>query len=240
MKVELLDRMGTDMSVVNAARVSFSKESKWERCPQTAAGCDLKECEDYNACWSPYRLSEKDQKLIGFLAREKHFTPFTHCVVTFRVKAPIFVARQLWKHHVGLSGGDYGPVGWNEVSRRYVDEEPEFYIPETWRKRAENVKQGSSDEEVEVDEYWIPRLFDELKNAYEVLLEAEICPEQARMILPQSTYTEWWWTGSIAAFARICNLRLDQHAQKETQEVAQEISKLIEPNYPVSWKELMK
>jgi thymidylate synthase (FAD) len=216
MSVELLDFMGTDLTVVNAARVSFSKHHD--------------------------EFQEKDVGLISFLARENHFTPFCHCTLTFRITAPIFVARQLGKHQVGLV--------WNEVSRRYVDSEPEFYVPETWRKRAENVKQGSSDETVDilrnlgfksqtVDEA-VSRLNGHAFALYEDMIDAGVCPEQARMVLPQSMMTEWYWTGSLMAFIRVLKLRLDPHTQYETRIVAEKMAPLIEEIFPVSYKALME
>ena len=206
--------MGDDLSVVNAARVSFAKESEWE----------------YTGELLNSELAEKDQKLIGYLAKHNHWTPFAHAFLSFRIKAPIFVARQLVKHQVGLA--------WNETSRRYVDDEPEFYLPDVWRKRAENVKQGSSDEAVED----LPNIKHPLKlclSLYEDLLAKGVAPEQARMVLPQNTMTEWIWSGSLAAFARVCKLRLDPHAQKETQEIAEMINERVPAGFVHSWEALL-
>lgn len=208
-RVELIEAMGSDLSVVNAARVSFSKRS--------------------NA------LDARDIRLIGYLARHNHWTVFGHCSVSFRIAAPIFVARQLGKHQVGLV--------WNEVSRRYVDSEPEFFVPSAWRVRAENVKQGSGDNANESDE----RISDELLvettqkalDTYNKLLDTGICPEQARMVLPQNTMTEWIWTGSLMAFCRVCKLRLDPHSQKETAQVAEKIKSHLEVLFPESTKALL-
>lgn len=234
MKVELLDYMGADLSVVNAARVSFDKESEWQFIVNHGqyVGQDGLPTERW--------LSERDAKLIGYLAKHNHWTPFGHCYATFRIKAPIFVARQLGKHQVGLV--------WNEVSRRYVDSEPEFYTPDAWRKRADNVKQGSSESTVPREllelpdgPYFTPEDAYELcVEMYNMLLAKDVCPEQARMVLPQSMMTEWWWSGSIAAFARVCKLRLDPHTQKETRDVAQMMSDELEKLFPVSWKALME
>jgi len=204
-KVELLDQMGDDLAVVNAARVSFDRVSE--------------------------SFSEEDEKLIKYLAKHKHWTPFGHCFAKFRIKAPIFVARQLVKHQVGLT--------WNEVSRRYVDSRPEFYLPPQWRGRAKNVKQGSG-EAIELRGNWAERLVDKALFVYLTLLDEGVAPEHARMILPQNTMTEWIWSGSLAAFARVCNLRLDSHTQRETQEVAKQISAFLEKEFPVSWKALVK
>ena len=215
-QVTLLDTMGSDLSVVNAARVSFAKESDFEY----EYGMDgLKNL----------RLNDKDAKLINYLAKHKHKSPFNHAFMSFRVKAPIFVARQLVKH-------EYLP--WNEVSRRYVTEEPEFYIPEAFRTRAENVKQGSSEETITSGICWYATQ-SALVHYQEMLLEG-ICPEQARMILPQNTMTEWIWSGSLYAFAKMCKLRLDSHTQKETREVAQMISDEATKLFPVSWEALLE
>jgi thymidylate synthase (FAD) len=217
MKVDYIDHMGSDLRVVNAARVSFDKISTWEK-------------NDYNLNDQSFVnvLSEKDVKLIRYLAKHKHWTPFGHCQATFRIKAPIFVARQLGKHQVGMV--------WNEVSRRYVDNEPRFYRPTEWRKRAKNIKQGSSDETVK---YSAAPLYAYAYQCYSNMLADGICPEQARMVLPQSMYTEWYWTGSLAAWARVCKLRLDPHSQKETGDIAELISNEIEKVFPVSWKALL-
>ena len=223
MKATYIDHMGSDLRVVNAARVSFDKVSTWEKVSDN----DPVEAAIVNV------LSEKDAKLIRYLAKHKHWTPFGHCQATFRIKAPIFVARQLGKHQVGMV--------WNEVSRRYVDNEPEFYEPEVWRKKADNVKQGSSDEEFhDADLVWLDNHVKGLKTIYLKLVDKGCCPEQARMVLPQSMYTEWYWTGSLAAWARVCHLRLDRHTQKETQDVAKMLDKEMEKLYPISWKALME
>lgn len=215
-EVTLIDHMGSDLSVVNAARVSFDKESELEL-THVEIGMEI------------WELSQADEKLIGYLAKHNHWSPFSHAFVSFRVKCPLFVARQLGKHQVGLS--------WNEVSRRYVDSEPEFYFPDTWRKKAENVKQGSSAESVELntDLYWHPSdATYRALNTYEGLLQQGVCAEQARMVLPQNTMTEFIWSGSLFAFVRVCNLRLDSHTQRETQEVAQMIYGHLQALFPVS------
>jgi thymidylate synthase (FAD) len=221
--VELIDYMGNDLSVVNAARVSFAKESDWEVVQNEKGSPEV-----------TITLKESDKKLIKYLAEHNHWSPFSHAFASFRIKAPIFVARQLVKHTVGLA--------WNEVSRRYVDNEPEFYLPEYWRKRAESVKQGSSDEEV-IEKCVKSTAWEVSENALEAywdLLNWDVCPEQARMILPQNTMTEWIWSGSLYAFARVCNLRLDSHTQRETQEVAKLIDKAMKEIFPVSWEVLVK
>lgn len=219
-KVELIDSMGTDLSVVNAARVSFDKESEWD-IVDSGAPIGIKQ------------LSKADSKLIKYLAEHNHWSPFSHAFASFRIKAPIFVARQLGKSVVGLS--------WNEVSRRYVSTEPEFYLPKTWRKAAENVKQGSSDEAV--DFQYIDadpeEAMEKCLYVYKAMLENNVCAEQARMVLPQNTMSEWLWSGSLYAFARVCNLRLDSHTQLETQTVAKLIDSYMEDLFPESWKVLI-
>ena len=232
MKVDLIDYMGSDLTVANAARVSFDKQSDWNIVSHQ------KECWDDSriVVTSPVReLKEADKKLINFLARENHWTPFGHCFLQFRIKAPIFVARQLGKHQVGLT--------WNEISRRYVDNEPEFYFPEKWRKKNPDKKQGSYDDEfVELtfaEECQPKAVVNMCRELYSAMIGMQVCAEQARMILPQNMYTEWYWSGSLYAFARICSLRLKKDTQKETRDIANMIYKLAEKNFPVSWKALM-
>lgn len=215
--VNLIDSMGDDLAVVDAARVSFKKRSNWV---DDGNGFEL--------------LSLGDEKLIYYLAKHNHWSPFSHCFAKFRVTAPIFVARQLQKHTVGLA--------WNEVSRRYVDSEPEFYTTAFMRARAANKKQGSEDYPAQLSSY-TGILLDgytlEAKRLYERLLAEGVCPEQARMVLPQSTMTEWIWTGSLYAFARVCKLRLDPHTQLETRQVAASIDSDMGGLFPVSWRALM-
>jgi len=207
--------MGSDLTVVNAARVSFDKVSDWEVIPEAGP------LKDY--------LKFEDEKLIRYLAKHNHWTPFGHCSLQFHIKAPIFVARQLGKHQVGLV--------WNEVSRRYVDNKPEFFDPLLYRGRAENKKQGSTPDAV--IEYNMKPLIEYVTQCYENMLNKGICPEQARMVLPQAMYTEWYWSGSLAAFARVCNLRLKPDTQYETRWIANEISSLVEEHFPASWECLM-
>ena len=207
-----IDHMGSDLSVVNAARVSFGKESDWE---QT------------NKNEHP-RLSQRDVKLVRYLALHKHFSPFGHAFCTWHVKAPVFVARQLVKHKF---------LRWNEISRRYVDDNIEFYEPKEWRGRSADKKQGSEGavklEGVDVqivDDYAAEAL-----TAYQALLEAGVAPEQARMVLPQSTMTEWYWSGSLDALADMCNLRCTGDTQLETRLVANQICDKMRELFPVSW-----
>ena len=198
LQVKLMDKMGTDLTVVNAARVSFAKESEWETIPE---GGEIEGL-----------LSYGDEKLIKYLAKHNHWSPFGHCSMQFHIKAPIFVARQLVKHQVGLV--------WNEVSRRYVDDEPEFYIPKRWRLKAEDKKQGSSEETIE---YNVDGSIEYVRQTYQNLLNAGVAPEMARMVLPQNLYTEWYWSGTLMAFARVCNLRCAKDTQLETQQIADKI-----------------
>ena len=228
MSCTLVDSMGSDLSVVNAARVSFNKESDWSYYKEPSLNFG-------KASFIKKKLSEKDQKLISYLAKHGHWTPFAHNSLTFRIKAPIFVARQLVKHQIGGV--------WNEVSRRYVSDEPEFYFPEYWRQRAENVKQGSSSNKVPFgwsQEEQIKSSVTHSLEAYNMMLDNGCAPEQARMVLPQNTMTEWWWTGSLAFFARVCKQRLDAHAQAETREIAQLIYDNIPEEFQYSWKELVR
>ena len=210
-----IDHMGSDLSVVNAARVSFGKGSSWE---EPFEDCDA----------SLLRLSDRDTKLINYLAKHGHISPFGHAFASFHVKAPIYVARQLVKHKF---------LRWNEVSRRYVDDEPEFYVPEVWRGRSADKKQGSEGE-VKLGTLDAAIVSDspyDALSAYKALLKAGVAPEQARMVLPQSIMTEWYWSGSLDAFTAMCNLRLPSDTQQETRVVAQQISEKMVELFPVSW-----
>ena len=209
-KATYIDHMGTDLTVANAARVSFGKTSEMEDDP-----------------WGPPKLKAKDDKLIRYLAKHRHISPFGHCFASFHVKAPIFVARQLVKHKF---------LRWNEISRRYVDDEPEFYTPYAWRGRSADKKQGSEGV-VNVGD-WGSSGWAALK-AYKDLLSHGVAPEQARMELPQSTMTEWYWSGSLDAFADMCNLRCKPDTQAETREVADQISDKMKELFPVSWEALI-
>jgi thymidylate synthase (FAD) len=207
-RVELLEVMGNDLTVVNAARVSFAKESK--------------------------EMTEADGKLIRYLAKHNHVTPFFHPQIRFRIKMPIFVAREWYRHQIGFAR--------NEVSRRYVDYKAETYNPMYVRARDERLKQGSKEEAVEDNDAVVTAIEDAHNHsieAYEALLEAKVAPEVARMVLPQSMYTEFIETGSLAAYARLCKLRLDPHAQREIQQYADAVSKLMVDAFPVSWAALM-
>ena len=208
----LIDSMGSDTSVCSAARVSFNKRA-----------------DQYS--------DEANNKLIQYLAKHKHYSPFGHCFASFHIKAPIFVARQLVKHEY---------LRMNEVSRRYVDSEPEFYVPDVWRGRAKDKKQGS-DGVVDLHPmtFVVDPLDDHLElnqaslEVYKFLLQQGVAPEQARMVLPVSMYTEWFWSGSMDAFANMCVLRLKDDTQYETRLVASKIDEVMQGLYPVSWKALV-
>jgi thymidylate synthase (FAD) len=229
--VELMDHMGSDLTVCNAARVSFNKESEW--------GLDFDAIERLKSC--PYNkddvrmLKEKDEKLIRYLAKHQHWTPFAHPQITLRVKAPVSIRTQFFKHKQGFVE--------NEISRRYVSYEPEFYSP-TWRgKPTDGAKQGSEDF---ITEETRTNLYDAIYrescetalHVYNTLIEKGIAPEQARFVLPQGMYTEWYWTGSLAAYARFYKQRKDDHAQWEIREYANAVGEIIKPYFPVSWKHL--
>ena len=198
-----VDHMGSDLSVVNAARVSFGKKHD--------------------------TFQDKDTGLIKYLASHGHISPFGHAFASFHVKAPVFVARQLVKHKF---------LRWNEISRRYVDDEPEFYTPDVWRGKAQDKKQGSSDKEIK--NIHADTTLDYVKSLYNHMLSEGVAPEQARMVLPQSTMTEFYWSGSLDAFANVCRLRCASDTQAETQEVAWQIYHQMEDLFPVSWVALME
>ena len=213
--VTLIDSMGTDLSVVNAARVSFKKTSDWEY-------TDWRDSDDYAR---KKVLSKGDTKLINYLAEHEHMSPFGHAFASFHVKAPIFVARQLVKHKF---------LRWNEVSRRYVSNAPEFYEPDEWRGKSADKKQGSGPalEDKNIHIQTTQRIVSML---YQSLLEKGVCEEQARMVLPQNTMTEWYWSGSLDAFADMCNLRTKLDTQCETRDLAFQIDAEMLSLYPVSW-----
>lgn len=215
-KIELIDYMGDDVTVVNAARVSFNKESEWEvPCPDMPV------------------LKHGDGRLINFLARHGHWTPFAHTMLQFRIKAPFFIARQWFRHQVGISR--------NEVSRRYVREQPEVFMPGYLRKAGPDIKQGSIDEDagyparVVMDE-----ALEQAETAYLSLIAQGVCPEQARGVLPLASYTEWVETGSIAAYARIFNQRAPKDAQQEVRQYALALPALIPPKMTKSWDSLTR
>ena len=208
-----IDHMGTDLTVANAARVSFGKQSEM----------------DTSDVWGPPTLKDKDAKLIQYLAKHKHISPFGHCFASFHIKAPLFVARQLVKHKF---------LRWNEISRRYVDSEPEFYVPTEWRGKSDDKKQGSEGSVDDIRPSLALNMVESSKQDYEYLLYKGVCPEQARMILPQSMMTEWYWSGSLDAFADMCKLRCAPDTQAETAEVAWDIDRTMVKLFPVSWEAL--
>lgn len=221
-EVSYIRHCGDDLAVVNAARVSFHKESEW------APGEDIDT--DTGAAYEKY-MYPSDEKLINYLARNKHFSPFNHSFITLHVKAPIFVARQLVKHKF---------MPWNEVSRRYVDDEPEFYIPKDWRKKAENVKQGSSDELVNNSNIYPEQAVEKALMEYQNMLSEGVAAEMARIILPQNMMTEWWWSGTLGAYCDMLRLRLDPHTQFESRIVANKVKEIIQPLFPVSLNALLE
>ena len=252
MKATYIDHMGTDLSVVNAAKVSFGKRSQWSIPHGTlskqdqgliqflARGCTSGDWETIMQSVAECS-SEEGQKIVydedledllnHIRKMPSHWSPFAHTAISLHLKMPIFVARQIMKHTTGIE--------YNEVSRRYVDSEPEFYVPDVWRKKADNVKQGSSDEGIN-PEYNPAHLYSKILHTYlEATRDYRVAPEQARMILPQSMYTEVIATGNLYAWANMYIQRSDSHAQKETQDLANQIGEIIQPLYPVSWAALV-
>ncbi len=207
--IELLDVFGDDLTVVNAARVSFNKES--------------------------HTLSDRDAGLINYLAKHQHITPFFHPIIRLRIKMPIFVMREWYRHTIGFAR--------NEVSRRYVTDQPDCFVPARLRMRDANLKQGSKEESVAHSEHYVQQMRDYCAKAceyYTFLLESNVCPEQARMILPQCMYSEFIETASLAGYARLVNLRVDPTAQREIQVYAGFVSTLLQEKFPVSWQALMQ
>lgn len=227
-KATYIHHCGTDLTVANAARVSFGKSSEME--------------EDAHGVW---HMNDKDVKLINYLAKHEHLSPFGHCFFTFHIKAPVFVRAQLVKHEY---------LRMNEISRRYVSDTPEFYTPDVWRGKPTDKKQGSADWTIHYDS--LPLVVKTGENPYEgyewtnyntvavelynELISSNIAPEMARMVLPQSMMTEWYWSGSLDAFFNMCRLRLKPDAQYESRLVALQVSEAISEACPVSWKALME
>jgi thymidylate synthase (FAD) len=212
-KVEYIDHMGDDLRVINAARVSFDKESEWE---------------------VPGALKYDDERLLRYLANHKHWTPFSHNQITLRETVSIPIARQRFKHKIGFTE--------NEISRRYVDDKPLFFSP-VWRKRHVKAKQGSAEAFDEMGQAMLNDAYAEhlerSEGLYNLFLSNGVCPEQARMLLPQSMMTSYYITGSLAAFARAYGLRHDAHAQKEIQDLAADWDRIIRPLFPESWSALV-
>tara|TARA_R100000655_G_scaffold24787_1_gene50272 strand:+ start:2720 stop:3436 length:717 start_codon:yes stop_codon:yes gene_type:complete len=229
--VEYIDHMGTDLSVVNAARVSHNKESAWE--VDTVAKSRFDSVigqlpSDYEF----QKLSEKDEKLINYLAKHNHWTPFAHTSVTLRITAPVPIRTQFFKHKQGFVE--------NEISRRYVKTTPKFFNPK-WKKKPEgNIKQGSGEDFDLDDSITLDKEYQEACQlglaAYNTMIIKGVCPEQARFVLPQGMMTTWYWTGSLAAYARFYKLRTDSHAQSEIQTYAKSIGEIIKPLFPASWE----
>lgn len=210
--VRLVDYMGSDLSIVNAARVSFAKESS--------------------------QLEEKDERLIRYLARHGHTSPFRHAFITLEIKAPLMVARQWWKYVVG---SDHTMDAWNEVSRRYVTMEPEFYVPgnDQWREAVKNVKQGSGGPlDVDTGSHLTDDLIGLVERAlrlYDKAIKLGVCPEQARLFLPAySMYTVWRWSASLQSVCHFLRQRLAHDAQYEIREYARAVYDIVKPLYPVS------
>ena len=251
-KVELIDSMGSDLSTVNSARVSFDKESEfheeWDydgNCPPEGFTEYDQYDSDMERGMSGYRkIKDSDKKLIKYLASHKHMTPFRHNQIQIRCHAPIFLARQLGKHQAGLS--------WNEVSRRYVDSEPKFFVPDEWRGRPDgSIKQGSGGV-VDTSEMWTtgygaPQTLDNMLRdvgdyqlcLYTEMLARGVAPEMARMVLPQSMMTSWYWSGNLLAFAHVYKERIAEGAQLEAQWFSEELDKAIRPLFPESWSALV-
>lgn len=216
-KATYIHHCGTDLTVANAARVSFGKSSEME--------------EDAHGVW---HMNDKDVKLINYLAKHEHLSPFGHCFFTFHIKAPVFVRAQLVKHEY---------LRMNEISRRYVTSDPEFYTPDTFRNApVGSIKQGSSGEHYD-SQWWIKDCTKSNRMAvelYDQMIADGVAPEQARMVLPQALVTEWYWSGSLDAFFNMCRLRLKPDAQYESRLVALQVSEAISDACPVSWKALME
>ena len=230
--VALVDNMGDDLTVVNAARVSFDKESEWDYDEEGMSRISGTNWQSDRLRQEFKRLSDKDKKLINYLAKHKHWTPFAHPQITLRIKAPISIRTQFFKHKQGFVE--------NEISRRYVSFDPEFYLPRWRGKPGGSAKQGSEDFiTINSDAIFsYKKVIDSAIECYNKLLDAGVAAEQARFALPQSMYTEWYWTGSLAAYARFYSQRSDTHAQWEIRKYADAISEIICPLYPESWRVL--
>lgn len=258
MKVEYVDHMGTDLSVVNAARVSFAKMSKFgykefddvasaEEFADTILGAELDIDFIYGDRWNGgfpvLYLEEVDRKLIKYLADHKHWTPFAHTAITLRMQAPVPIRTQCFKHKVGFVE--------NEESRRYITTPPKYYMPEVWRKAAANKKQGSSDEPLDpilrvrlggsqTITSAVERYYQYADDLYKELIEHGVCPEQARFVLPQGVEVQWIWTGNLYSYANFYLKRTDPHAQQEIRELAEMVGQVIEPLFPVTWRALIR
>lgn len=211
MKVEYIDHMGNDLSIIRAARVSFASDDGTER------------------------TEEDNLKLTRYLAKHNHWTPFAHTSITLRMTAPLPIRTQCFKHKFGFVE--------NEESRRYIDTKPEFFMPAEFRGKPEGSAKQGSEGLIADQARWkeaFSMTYETLLEAYDFAIEKGMCPEQARFILPQGTEVNWYWTGSLSAFARFYKQRTDAHAQKEIQELAKEVGDIIAPLFPISWEELTK
>lgn len=232
MKAEYVNHMGDDLEVVNAARVSFDKESEWEE--DEALGCiNWPNCDVVGCHWSSYSLKADDTKLIKYLAKHDHWTPFAHTAIKLRMQAPVPIRTQCFKHKQGLVE--------NEESRRYISSTPKLFVPDEFRMAPTNgAKQGSSGTHAASNEwlgiYTVHAM--RMIDLYERMIEEGVCPEQARFVLPQGCEVQWIWTGNLYAFANFYNKRTDAHAQKEIQDLARMVGDIIKPLFPVSWKAL--
>lgn len=233
MKAEYINHMGDDLSVVNAARVSFDKKSTWDVEPMCCGHGTFHGC-----CGDPVpaeTLKEADAHLIRYLAKHDHWTPFAHTSVSLRMSAPVPIRTQCFKHKQGLVE--------NEESRRYISSRPVLYVPEVFRtKPGGSIKQGSAGRHMN-SEFWknvyITRCQDMI-SMYEAMILDDVCPEQARLLLPQGVEVNWIWTGNLYAFANFYLKRTDSHAQKEIQELAKQVGEIIQPLFPVSWEALTR
>jgi thymidylate synthase (FAD) len=230
--VELVDHMGSDLTVVNSARVSFDKTSEWDYDKEAIDRVSGTNWQANRLRQEFKKLSDKDAKLIKYLAKHNHWTPFAHPQITLRIKAPISIRTQFFKHKQGFVE--------NEISRRYVSFEPEFYNP-SWRGKPEgSAKQGSEDFIALSSDaiFSYKKVLETSVECYNKLLDSGVAAEQARFALPQSMYTEWYWTGSLAAYARFYKQRSDSHAQWEIRKYAEAIGEIIDPLFPTSWSVL--
>lgn len=226
MKAEYINHMGDDLMVVNAAKVSFDKASDWER--QHFNPVTREEDVELRV------MSEKDERLIAYLARHNHWTPFAHPQITLRMDAPVPIRTQCFKHKQGFVE--------NEQSRRYISSTPDIHIPDVFRSAPPKggAKQGSGEKHYK-SVYWRGVYLEQVNRAvhiYEAMIADGVCPEQARFVLPQGARVQWYWTGSLAAYARFYGQRTDPHAQEEVRVLAQMVSEIIVPLFPVSWKAL--
>ena len=222
-----MDHMGSDLSVVNAARVSFDKQSEWENCGS---------CSDYGGCFCPgvcNPLKPEDAKLINYLAKHDHWTPFAHTAIQLRMGAPVPIRTQAFKHKQGLVE--------NEESRRYISSRPVLFVPDEFRSKPTGGAKQGSDGKHPSSGYW-KTLYrakcEAMIDLYETMIADGVCPEQARFVLPQGVEVNWVWTGNLYAFANFYNKRKDSHAQKEIRDLADCVGAIIQPLFPVSWKAL--